>query len=103
MNPNPHELLSSTCPVCQGRCAAVEHTRTTVNRKKGAAGGPQVDVSTEAVEQHEGFECGLERLRLFENGRWSQWSLEDDRRCDNSQQVALELRQQLNEARSTGG
>ncbi len=100
---NPQELLSSKCPVCQGRCATVEHTRTTIARKKGAVGGPQVDVSIEGVAQHEGFVCGLERLRLFEDGRWSQWSLQDDRRCGNSQLVALELRQQLNEARSTDG
>ncbi len=100
---NPHDLLSSKCPVCQGRCGTVEHTHTTINRKEGAIGGPQVDVSVECVTQHEGFACGLERLRLFEDGRWSQWSLQDDRRCGNSQLVALELRQQLNDVRSSDG
>lgn len=100
---SPLDFLTSKCPVCQAQTHTVQHTRTTINRKAGAVGGPNADVSVEAVTHHEFFVCGLERHRLFKGGRWSPWSLQDDQGCGNAQEVALQLRQQLNDARSTDG
>ena len=99
---NHADLLSGKCPVCRTEAIAVEHARATVKRKSGAVGAPQAPqvVEVPVTVLTEGFGCGLRRQRTFEDTRWSSWTLHPDHECSKAQEVALQLRQELNDARA---
>lgn len=99
---NHADLLSGKCPVCRSEAIAVEHARATVKRKSGAVGAPQAPQVVEVPVFHltEAFACGLRRMRVFDDGRWDAWQLHPDHECAKAQEVALQLRQELNDARA---